>query len=131
MRSTKAPSKCIRFCLKTDIFSSGLAYHPHGKKKTVTENASFRKRSLEWRFLRTLPSRLRVDEQKRVFSNRMMSKIISFSFVSMFWCGRAKTIRMRYVWTRIISKTDVLRFQKYPDTCEWGSKYVGDSSLTL
>ena len=129
MHSTKAPSTRIRFCLKTEIFSFGLSYAHTCLVKTVTEYASFRKRSLEWRFLKTLPSRLRVDGQKRVLSNTMMSKIISFSIVLTFWCGRAKTIRMLYVWTRIISKTDFLRFQKYPDTCGWGSKYVGNSSL--
>ena len=29
--------------------------------KTVTENASFQKRSSEWRFLKTLATRLRLD----------------------------------------------------------------------
>ena len=33
--------------------------------KTVAENASFQKRSLEKRFLKTLPSILRVDGRKR------------------------------------------------------------------
>ena len=129
MHSTKAPSTRIRFCLKTEIFSFGLSYAHTCLVKTVTEYASFRKRSLEWRFLKTLPSRLLVGGQKRVFPNMMMSKIISFPIVLTFWCGRAKTIRMRYVWTRFISKTDVLRFQKYPDTCGWSSKYGGNSSL--
>ena len=129
MHSTKARSSRIRFCSKTENFSFGLFYAHTCLVKTVTEYASFRKRFLEWRFLKTLPSRRRVDGQKWVFWNTMMSKIISFSIVLTFWCGRAKTIRMRYVWTRIISKTDVLRFQKYPDTCGWGLKCVGNSSL--
>ena len=34
-----------------------------------------------------------------------------------FSCGRAKTIRIRYVWTH---KDKILRFQKYPDTCGRG-----------
>ena len=82
MASTKAPSTRIRFCLKTEIFSFGLSYAHTRLVKTVTEYASFRKRSLEWSFLKTLPSRRRVGGQKqRVFSNTMMSKIISFSIV--------------------------------------------------
>ena len=40
--------------------------------ETVTENASFQKRSPEWRFLKTLATRLRVDRRKRSFSNTMM-----------------------------------------------------------
>ena len=59
MHSTKAPSTRIRFCLKTEIFSFGLSYAHTCLVKTVTEYASFRKRSLEWRFLKTLPSRRR------------------------------------------------------------------------
>ena len=94
MHSTKAPSTRIRFCSKTENFSFGLSYAHTCLVKTVTEYASFRKRSLEWRFLKTLPARLRVDGQKRVFLNTMMSNFISFSIVLTFWCGRAKTIRM-------------------------------------
>ena len=40
--------------------------------ETVTENASFQKRSPEWRFVKTLATRLRVDGLKRSFSNTMM-----------------------------------------------------------
>ena len=36
---------------------------------------------------------------------------------SAFSCGRAKTIRIRYVWTH---KEKIFRFQKYPDTCGRG-----------
>ena len=46
--------------------------HTHSVK-TVTEKASFLKRSREWRFLITLASRLRVNGRKRMFSNTMMS----------------------------------------------------------
>ena len=46
--------------------------------KTVTEKASFLKRSPEWRFLITLASRLRVNGRKRMFSNTMMSQIIYY-----------------------------------------------------
>ena len=34
-----------------------------------------------------------------------------------FSCGRAKTIRIRYVWTH---KEKIFSFQKYPDTCGRG-----------
>ena len=46
--------------------------------KTVTENASFQKRSPEWRFLKTPAFRLRVDGRKRRFLNTMMLYIICF-----------------------------------------------------
>lgn len=84
MHSTKAPSTRIRFCSKTENLSFGLSYAHTCLVKTITEYASFRKRSLEWRFLKTLPSRRRVGGQKRVFSNTMMSKIIPFSIVQRF-----------------------------------------------
>ena len=45
---------------------------------------------------------------------------ITFPLFNVFY-GRAKTIRIRYVWTRIFLKTEQkdLRFQKYPDMCRW------------
>ena len=46
--------------------------------KTLTENASFQKRSPEWRVLKKPASRLRVDGRKRRFSNTMMSYIMFF-----------------------------------------------------
>ena len=84
--------------------------------------------------LKTLASCLRVDGRKRRFSNTMMSWIIYYwhyaCFVSdafvftlfSFSRGRAKTIRIRCVWTRIFSETEnkILLFQKYPDTCGQG-----------
>ena len=44
----------IRFCLKTDIYFPrfGLPSRPTYLVKTVTEKASFQKRSSEWRFLK-------------------------------------------------------------------------------
>ena len=77
--------------------------------------------------------RLRVDGQKRKFSNTMMSYIIyyriTFPLFNVFY-EWAKTIRIRYVWTRIFLKTEQkdLRFQKYPDTCGRGL-YCGTSTL--
>ena len=101
------------------------------------ETASFQKRSPEWRFLKTLASRLRVDGRKPRFSNTMMPKSINhislitsithalWGMLSYFHClafsfGRA--IRVRYVWMRIFLKTGEknLRFQKYPETCGRG-----------
>ena len=73
---SQAPTTRIRFCLKSEIFSSGLAYRPHAFGETVTKNASFQKRSPEWRFLKTLATRLRVDGWKRGFSNTMMLYIL-------------------------------------------------------
>ena len=54
---------------------------------------------------------------------------ITFPFFNVFY-GRAKTIRIRYVWKRIGLKTEQndLRFQKYPDTCGRGLCY-GASTL--
>ena len=43
--------------------------------KTVTENASFQKFSPQWRFLKTLASRLRVDGRKWRFSNTLITLI--------------------------------------------------------
>ena len=52
--------------------------------KTVTENASFQKRSPEWRFLKKPASRLRVYGRKRSFSNTMMSYIMFFYHAIVF-----------------------------------------------
>ena len=74
--------------------------------ETVPENASFQKRSPEWRFLKTLATRSRVNGRKRSFSNTMMYWIhhllLAFRMLcSAFSYGRTKTIRIRYVWTCI------------------------------
>ena len=61
----------IRFWLKTEIFSFGLAYCPH-----VSGENDHRKRSPEWKFLKTLASCLHADGRKRRFSNSMMSYIV-------------------------------------------------------
>ena len=46
--------------------------------KTITENASFQKRSPERKFLKTLASCLHVDRRKRRFSNSMISYIVYY-----------------------------------------------------
>ena len=48
---------------------------------SVTANASFQKRSPEWRFLKKPSSRLRVDGRKRRFSSTIMSYIMLSSFL--------------------------------------------------
>ena len=47
---------------------------------------------------------------------------IVFPLFSIFIYGRAKTIRICYVWTRIFWKMvgENRRFQKYPNTCGFG-----------
>lgn len=79
----------------------------------------------------------REDGWKRKFSNTMTSYIIKFyhynithalwGVLSYLHClgfsyGRAKTIRLCYVWTRIFLKTvgENLPFQKYPNACGFG-----------
>ena len=48
--------------------------------------------------------------------------MLSFLHCLAFSRGRAKTIRIRCVWTGIFSETEdkILLFQKYPDTCGQG-----------
>ena len=41
--------------------------------KTINENGTFRKRSPEWNFLKTMFSRVRVDKRKRNFSKTLRS----------------------------------------------------------
>ena len=79
-----------------------------GHTFSVTENASFQKRSPEWRFLKTLATRSRVDGRKQRFSNTMMCwlwihhLLLAFRMLcSAFSYGRTKTIRIRHVWTCI------------------------------
>ena len=81
-------------------------------KTVINEKAFFfQKRSLEWRFLKTPGSSLRVDGRKRrfsiVFPNRsceIFYDFLHFSPVNVFLsfsCGRAKAFQIRYVSTRI------------------------------
>ena len=102
----QVPSIRIRFCLK-------IFFH---LVKTVTWMHLFKKRNPQWRFFKTLASRLRVwDERERRSLNTMMSYIIyttsirfvcerccRISIVLAFAWGPAKTIGIRYVRTRIL-----------------------------
>ena len=85
----------------------------------VIENASFQRRLLRVENLKTPTSRLSVLRAWRIFRKRFYR----IFFVSAFSSGRAKTIRIRYVWMHIFfleNGEKNLHFQKYPDTCGWG-----------
>ena len=104
-------------CGETEIFFLQWPAVHTFPVKTATENPCFLKRCPEWRFLKTLASRLRVGGRKRKFSNMMMSYIIillpalrmlcegcyGISIVSAFFGGRTKKYPIRYVWTWIFS----------------------------
>ena len=82
-----------------------------------TENAGFKIRRPEWRFLKTPASRLREpDGLKRGFFNSIRSYILlacmrmlckgcyRISIVLAFSYGRAKTVQIRHVWTHFFEK---------------------------
>ena len=100
--------------------------------KPINENGTSRKHSPEWNFLKTLFSRVHEDRRKRNFSKTLKSHYqfqatprnirnlfktadgassmrsrVSYRFQidSSYTCGRAKTMRKRYDWTRIFLKT--------------------------
>ena len=110
-------------------FTFQATFSPRSRSRSTRENVDlfrrfvlpkciFLNRSPEYRFLKTLASRLRVDGRKRRFSNTMMQYIILQSITHALWGmlsyfhylafshGRPKTIRIRYVWTRIFLKTE-------------------------
>ena len=114
----------IRFCLKTAIFSSGLAYRPHA----FWENGH-RKRI----FSKTLPTVKIFENAGHSFTcGRMKTEVFEYDDVihttsimhtlwgvlSYFHClvfsyGRAKTIRIRFVWTGIFLKTEGKKSRKF------------------
>ena len=55
-----------------------MAYRPHAFGENGHRKRIFSKRSPEWRFLKTLATRLRVDGRKRGFSDTMMLYIIYY-----------------------------------------------------
>ena len=62
--------------MKTELFENALQSGTCWKRcfrvyVRTDENGTFRKRSLEWNFLKTLFSRVRVDRQKRNFSKTL------------------------------------------------------------
>ena len=56
---------------------------------------------------------------KRCYINRI-------SIIKAFWCGRVKTIRIRYVWTRTFSKTEKKIFKNVRILVDEASFYVRD-----
>ena len=97
--------------VEREIFFSSLAYRPH-----VSSENGHRKRSTEWRFLKTPAYRFRLDGQKRRFfeygdvihktAHALCQAAIVFSS---FWRVRMNgRIRFEYVnvWTSILSKTE-------------------------
>ena len=79
---------------------------------TITENATFRKRSPESNFLKTPFNSFRVNRQKRSFSKTLTSH---YHF-------QAKTIRIRYRMDANFFENGIkkLRFQMKTDTCGQG-----------
>ena len=127
-----APSTCISFYLETNNFFSGLEYHPHAyPMKTITENASFQKRSPEWRFLnwRRLLVYLWTDDNVSfqiqsydtsswLLAWRMLNKgCYCISIVLAFSCDSG---RKRFEYAACGCGQKNLLFQKYPDTCGRG-----------
>ena len=101
--------------------------------KPINENGTSRKHSPEWNFLKTLFSRVHEDRRKRNFSKTLKSHYqfqatprnirnlfktadgassmrsrVSYRFQidSSYTCGRAKTMRKRYEWTRIFENRE-------------------------
>ena len=129
----------IVFIWKRNFFFTDTASVHTYPMKTINENGTFRKRSPEWNFLKTLFWRVRVDRRKRSFSKTLRSHYqfqstlhnirnlfkmaveLSFNTYassmrsqvsyrsqidSSYTCGRTKTKRKYYEWTRIFLKTD-------------------------
>ena len=64
---------------KRNFFFTDTASVHTNPMKTINENGTFRKRSPEWNFLKTLFSRVRVDKRKRNFSKTLR---INYQFQS-------------------------------------------------
>lgn len=123
MISEKTKPASTRICyLKTEIFSSSLAYRPH-----VSSENGHRKRSPEWRFLETPAFRFRVDRRKRrVFEygdviDKTAHTLCQATIVfPLFWRVRMngrKRLEYVNVWRSILSKTEtkIFVFQKFLD----------------
>ena len=77
----RLPSTGIRWTrsMETELFENVLQSGTCWKRcfrvyVRTDENGTFRKRSLEWNFLKTLFSRVRVDRQKRNFSKTLRTQ---------------------------------------------------------
>ena len=109
------------FVWKRRFFSSGLAYRPH-----VSSENDQRKRIFSKTFSETRASRRRLDERKQRFSKYMRGyhKLTYFNNTHALWgmltsiilafsYGRAKSILIRFVWTRIFFKTGLRAFSQF------------------
>ena len=80
--------------------------------KTVTEDAFFQKRSLEWRVLKTPAARLRLDGRKRSWCQTSFTSCMTQALWEMLSYFHRFSV---FAWTG-----EHLRFQKYPHTCGLG-----------
>ena len=101
-RTRSAPSTRIRFLFENGIFFSGLAYCQH-----VSGETHLFKTLSRVEILKTPAFRLRVDRQIRWCHTILRFQLEACSVrvsVLTFSCGRAKAIRIRYVWMCIFWK---------------------------
>ena len=90
------------FFRKREIFSFVLAFRPHVNGVFARQKSRFPKASPEWSFWRRWLIVFVWAKENRLFS----TICYHISIVLAFSCGRAKTIWIRYVWTRIFTKTE-------------------------
>lgn len=94
------PHECGYFW-KLIVFSV-VAFRPQGNGVVRHQNARFQKRSPGWRFLSFFEN---AGFSMSYIIQRMSCKEFNcMSIVLAFSCRRAKTILIRYVWTRIFWK---------------------------
>ena len=67
----------------------------------------FSKLSPEWSFLKWPAYRFRVDARKRRWHGPYSACPVRDAILFLFYCGRAKTIRIRYVWTLSFRKRQI------------------------
>ena len=117
----EAPSTCIRFRLKTEVF-----FFRFGLPSTRIQWKRSTKTHLSKTFSETRASRIRQDGRKQRFSKymRWYHKLTYFNNTHALWgmlssiilafsYGRAKSILIRFVWTRIFFKTGLRAFSQF------------------
>ena len=117
------PHVCRYFFTRRRTLFSVLTFRPHVNGVLGYQRHIFRKSVCRVEFFKNAGlSLFFVDGRKRRFWNTMTSYIIQrmsckrhyrISIVLAFSCSRAKTIRIRYVWSRILFLT---RNKKFPFT---------------
>ena len=90
------------FFEKRRFFSFVLAFRPHVNGVFGRQKSRFSKASPEWSFWRRWLIVFAWANENRLFS----TICYRISIVLAFSCGRAKTIWIRYVWTRIFTKPE-------------------------